>query len=326
MTAKDERRRRRRERKRKKAEGRLDGEAGSPAPSNSAADSSLNRTESPANRNPWRVLRIVAAIFSAAIVVSGVYIYFPRSSAYFSPGIDVWADCEFPRGVIVGAQLSNTDHYALSFLFGKLKSMGCHRVHLRTPGPLVGVRARTTFSPTNLEARSADEQQAYLRSLDVLIPDGGLQVAERAGEVAVTVNVDAFSNPDLAALHLYLQDLRSESFETFRLLVAPGMKRAGMDNSLNPVTLKFNSVSISPDFNVTSVEPAPTFRRRQIGAELITFDDSVPLREINVVVVSKPRELLKNIFSLVVIATATSLLASWLYGRFSQPSEPSKGI
>lgn len=136
------------------------------------------------------------------------------------------------------------------------------------------------------------------------------------GQTVINIDVTRITEKPVL-IEMSILGVREESFELFQIIIPKTAVRIGEDDKLVSLPLELLSFVVSPEFNVTQIEPTPEARRKQMGPEMIFFGRKI-FSEVNFTMISRPRELFKTIYTLVALAILIGVISAWMFGIFEQ--------
>jgi hypothetical protein len=239
--------------------------------------------------------------FVPLTLLTGAWIYYPRGASHLMPGIGVSTDCASPPSVSIATTAVDETTYEVHLQIGGLSA--CKMIKLRAPPQsydFILVRDMADFPPPEQMAKA-------LRDARTPLPIRG-NALNVLGQRVLTLDLDAVASASFA-VEMRIDGIIADSFEKYRLLIPRSMAIEPSSSATKDVELTIGTVQVLSAFDILDVSPTPIGRRRQFGPEILYFGDS-KLSELNVLLLSRQRDLIKNVFNAFALAIAASVIAA----------------
>jgi hypothetical protein len=203
--------------------------------------------------------------------------------------------------VSIAATVADETTYKVHLQFGGLS--GCKTIELRAPPQSYDftlVRDMADFP--------APEQMAKaLRDARTPLPVRG-NALNVLGQRVLTLDMDAIAGASFA-VEMRVDGIIADSFEKYRLLIPRSMAIEPSSSATKDVQLTIGTVQVLSAFDILDVSPTPIGRRRQFGPEILYFGEA-KLSELNMLLLSRWRDLIKNVYNAFALAIAASVIAA----------------
>lgn len=254
-----------------------------------------------------RTFRAYAALclrgFVPLTLLLGAWIYSPRPAGVLSPGMGVIGDCPSEPNADLSVQILDGTTYKVYLSIGQTDQ--CKSIQLITPpNSHHFVLARELE-----EMPSAENMARALRDARTPLP-----VHETAinllGQQILTINLEAIGHTPFT-IEMLVDGITAIAFEKYRLLLPKRIAVDGDPAGGREIPLMLSSAVVPSGFDALEVSPSPSALRRQIGPEMIYFGNP-KLDELNIVLLSRSRDMWKNVYTAAALAVAASVIAAWI--------------
>jgi hypothetical protein len=281
-------------------------------------------TKPPLGKNPtkygFRLRGVVPyLVFSLRLFVPitllvGGWIYWPSNARPFVPGIGINVDCSTPPKVSLSAMILDLTTYRVNLSFEN--SDKCKTIRLTIPPR---TRDLTLVRDWQAFPKPEDFNKA-VRESRITLPILG-STPNVLGQGIVFLDMDAIGRGHFA-VEMLVDGLIADSFEKFRLLIPQSVAIDGDTPGMQTVRMTIGTIEVTSEFDILDANPLND-RRRQIGPEIIYFNEA-KFSELNVLLLSRSRDLWKNIYNIFALAITTSVIAAAVSSLIQHPPKSAR--
>lgn len=243
-------------------------------------------------------LKLLAIGLITAIILTGVWVYHPREARPLVAGIDVHTNCPTIPETRMSVQILDEEIYAISLSIINIDVSLCKKLEILSPKKLISILEIRSIG--DLNSPRDFEKSRYSLPIRNITTNTFMQRV-------IDIDTSSLDKGPLV-IELRIDGIVSDSFEKFRLIIPKSITVGDDTKETHAALINLDSILIPAVFDVLEASPEPTSRMRQLGPE-ISFFGGEQLSEINVLLVSRTRELWKTIYNIVALAIAMSVVA-----------------
>ena len=241
--------------------------------------------------------KMLLKAFVPLTLLIGIWIYWPRDSRPFVPGIGIEAQCSMVPEIRMTVQVIDDDKYRIALNFGNLSQLGCSQLKIAVPADVINI-----IQLRGMKNLSAEEIYNSRRPFkDYTLTRTSLH------QPILNISTDELRSEPFI-IEMTLKGMIPVSFDRFRLLIPTAVVVDG-EPKYSKVRVVLDSILILKKFDTIDVSPPASARKLQFGHEILYFD-GVVLSEINILLIDRTLETWKSVFNAFALATAMSVLAA----------------